>query len=85
MSIKQGTNPGMKSICKTVGEKYPGIFTLCSTTADGVESITMKMSKQVEAFTTELRSHPELSKGFNAVGLSQGNFLLEGSCIVGSI
>jgi len=72
-----GTNPGMKSICKTVGEKYPGIFTLCSTTADGALSITQKMPKQVEAFTNEVRSHPELAQGFNAVGLSQGNFLLE--------
>ena len=80
--ITQGTNPGMKSICKTVGEKYPGIFTLCSTTADGIASITTKMSKQVEHFTAELRSHPELSQGFNAVGLSQGNFLIEGSCLL---
>jgi hypothetical protein len=65
-----GTNPGMKSICKTVGEKYPGTFTLCSTTADGAFSITDSMPSQVEKFTAEVRSHPELAHGFNAVGLS---------------
>eukprot|EP00656_Telonema_subtile_P011409 TRINITY_DN1564_c0_g1_i1.p1 TRINITY_DN1564_c0_g1~~TRINITY_DN1564_c0_g1_i1.p1 ORF type:complete len:353 (-),score=98.16 TRINITY_DN1564_c0_g1_i1:341-1399(-) len=73
-----GTNPGMKSICATVGKKYPGKFTLCSTTAEGVASITTSMPKQLEAFTAEVRSHPELKDGFNAVGLSQGNVLIEG-------
>jgi len=72
-----GTNPGMKSICATVGKKYPGKFTLCSTTADGGASITTSMPKQLEQFTAEVRSHPELANGFRAVGLSQGNFLLE--------
>ncbi len=72
-----GTNAGMKSICATVGEKYPGIFTLCSTTADGVASITTRMPEQVEQFHAEILSHPELANGFDAVGLSQGNFLIE--------
>jgi palmitoyl-protein thioesterase len=72
-----GTNPGMESICKTVRDKYPGAFVLCSTTADSAKSIFTKMTTQVEEFTAEVRSHPELAKGFNAVGLSQGNFLIE--------
>ena len=72
-----GTNPGMKSICATVPNKYPGQFVLCSTTADGSASIFTSMPKQLEEFTTEVRSHPELSKGFDAVGLSQGNYLIE--------
>lgn len=72
-----GTNAGMKSICATVPKKYPGAFVLCSTTADGVSSITTRMPKQLEDFTAEVRSHPELAKGFNAVGLSQGNYLIE--------
>jgi len=71
-----GTNPGMKSICATVGKKYPGIFTLCSTTADGTASIFNTMQKQLADFTAEVRSHPELSQGFNAVGLSQGNHII---------
>eukprot|EP00469_Lotharella_globosa_P008009 CAMPEP_0167785694 /NCGR_PEP_ID=MMETSP0111_2-20121227/8369_1 /TAXON_ID=91324 /ORGANISM="Lotharella globosa, Strain CCCM811" /LENGTH=323 /DNA_ID=CAMNT_0007676973 /DNA_START=51 /DNA_END=1022 /DNA_ORIENTATION=- len=72
-----GTNPGMKSLCNTVSAKYPGIFTLCSTTADGAASITTKMDQQLEDLHNEILSHPELSQGFNAVGLSQGNFLIE--------
>jgi len=72
-----GTNAGMKSICATVPKKYPGMFVLCSTTADGASSITQRLPKQLAAFTAEVRSHPELAKGFNAVGLSQGNYLLE--------
>lgn len=83
-----GTNPGMKSICKTVGEKYPGTYTLCSTTADGLFSITDSMPSQVEKFTAEVRSHPELANGFNAVGLSYVRLLrgLVGrlvGCVVG--
>merc|ERR1712203_76427 len=35
------------------------------------------MPEQVKQFTQEVRSHPELANGFNAVGLSQGNFLIE--------
>lgn len=73
-----GTNPGMKSICATVAKKYPGTFTLCSTTADGMSSIFTKMPTQVAQFAAEVRSHPELANGFNAVGLSQGNTVLEG-------
>ena len=72
-----GTNPGMKSICATVPNKYPGQYVLCSTTADGTSSIFTSMEKQLEEFTTEIRSHPELAKGFDAVGLSQGNYLIE--------
>ena len=67
----------MKSICATVPNKYPGQFVLCSTTADGTKSIFTPMDKQLEEFTTEIRSHPELAKGFDAVGLSQGNYLIE--------
>lgn len=72
-----GTNPGMKSICATVPKKYPGTFVLCSTTADGMASITMTMPDQLKALQAEIAQHPELKNGFNAVGLSQGNFLLE--------
>jgi len=72
-----GTNAGMKSICATVPKKYPGAFVLCSTTADGAASISTTMPEQVKQFTAEVRSHPELANGFNAVGLSQGNFLIE--------
>lgn len=72
-----GTNAGMKSICATVSKKYPGSFTLCSTTADGSKSIFTKMTDQVQQFAAEVKSHPELAKGFNAVGLSQGNYLIE--------
>merc|ERR1712072_1249146 len=72
-----GTNKGMVSLCKTVSEKYPGSYVLCSTTADGGASMGNSFTKQLADFTAEVRSKPELAKGFNAVGLSQGNFLLE--------
>jgi len=72
-----GTNAGMKSICATVPNKYPGAFVLCSTTADGAASISTSFTKQLTDFQAEIASHPELQNGFNAVGLSQGNFLLE--------
>ena len=45
-----GTNPGMKSICATVPAKYPGAFVLCSTTADGVASITTKPAQDSAGF-----------------------------------
>ena len=72
-----GTNAGMKSLCKTVSDKYPGAFVLCSTTADSGKSISMTFDKQLADFRDEIAAHPELQNGFNAVGLSQGNFLLE--------
>ena len=72
-----GSNPGMKSICATVSTKYPGAFVLCSNTANSAASIVTKMTKQLADFTTEVRSHPELKQGFNAVGLSQGNVLIQ--------
>jgi len=72
-----GTNKGMVSLCKTVSDKYPDSYVLCSTTADGGASISNSFTKQLADFTAEVRSKPELAKGFNAVGLSQGNFLLE--------
>jgi len=72
-----GTNSGMKSLCKTVSDKYPGAFVLCSTTADGGASISKLMSKQLSDFHAEVLSHPELANGFNAVGLSQGNTIVE--------
>ena len=50
-----GTNPGMKSICATVPNKYPGQFVLCSTTADGTKSIFTPMDKQLEQLMEWLR------------------------------
>ena len=35
------------------------------------------MPEQLAQFTAEVRSHPELARGFNAVGLSQGNVLVQ--------
>jgi len=72
-----GTNAGMKSLCKTVSDKYPGAFVLCSTTANGAKSISTPYEKQLEEFQAEIAQYPELKNGFNAVGLSQGNFLVE--------
>jgi palmitoyl-protein thioesterase len=72
-----GKNKGMMSLCQTVRDKYPGSFVLCSTTADSGKSITMTFIEQLAAFREEIASHPELANGFNAVGLSQGNYLIE--------
>jgi len=72
-----GTNSGMKSLCATVSAKYPGAYVLCSTTADGGASISQSFTKQLADFHAEVLSKPELANGFNAVGLSQGTFLIE--------
>ena len=34
-------------------------------------------ARRIKQFTAEVRSHPELKQGFNAVGLSQGNTLVQ--------
>jgi len=71
-----GTNPGMKSICETASKKYPGLYSVCSTVADGMSSITTKLDKQIDEFTASVRADPKLASGFTAVGMSQGNLVL---------
>ena len=38
----------MKSICETASKKYPGLYSVCSTVADGMSSITTKLDKQID-------------------------------------
>lgn len=71
-----GSNPGMKSICKTASDKYPGLHSVCSNVANGMSSITTELHKQLDEFTAEVRTNPLLKDGFTAVGLSQGNLVI---------
>ena len=71
-----GSNAGMKSICKTASDKYPGLHSVCSNVANGMSSITTELHKQLDEFTAEIRADPLLKDGFTAVGLSQGNLVL---------
>ena len=71
-----GSNPGMKSICKTASDKYPGLHSVCSNVANGMSSIATELHKQLDEFTAEVRADPKLKDGFTAVGLSQGNLVI---------
>jgi len=71
-----GSNAGMKSICKTASDKYPGLHSVCSNVANGMSSITTELHKQLDEFTSEVRADPKLKGGFTAVGLSQGNLVI---------
>eukprot|EP01048_Picozoa_sp_COSAG05_P025522 COSAG05_NODE_6529_length_943_cov_0.727488_1_plen_139_part_10 len=73
-----GKNSGMKSLCKTASDKYPGMHSVCSNVANGMSSITTELHKQVQEFAAEVRADPKLAQGFTAVGLSQGNLVLRG-------
>jgi len=72
-----GSNRGMKSICQTVPDKYPGTYSLCLNVANGAASISQVLDKQLAELVSVIRSDPKLANGFNAVGLSQGNVLLK--------
>jgi len=72
------SNEGMRSLCGSVEEEYPGTHVLCSSTADGAASMKMRLDDQIAAFAAEVASDPELKHGFNAVGLSQGGLVLRG-------
>jgi palmitoyl-protein thioesterase len=73
-----GTNPGMQSLCKTFSSTYPGMYAVCAAVSDGSDSFFQLLDTQVDEFAKLVQADPKLSKGFSAVGLSQGNLVIRG-------
>ena len=42
-----GSNPGMRSLCKTAADAYPGLYVVCANVANGLASITMPLAEPV--------------------------------------
>eukprot|EP00747_Dinoflagellata_sp_TGD_P224292 gnl/TRDRNA2_/TRDRNA2_96569_c0_seq1.p1 gnl/TRDRNA2_/TRDRNA2_96569_c0~~gnl/TRDRNA2_/TRDRNA2_96569_c0_seq1.p1 ORF type:complete len:492 (-),score=79.00 gnl/TRDRNA2_/TRDRNA2_96569_c0_seq1:180-1655(-) len=80
-------SPSFQRITEAVG-KYTGNlsmpnYAVCIPTGDDrasdvTNSYFMNMNENVEVFAKKIMADPKLSGGFNAVGLSQGNFLIRG-------
>ena len=73
-----GSNPGMQSLCATASARYPGLYVVCANVANGLASVTRSLAEQVEEFHSMVTADAKLSKGFHAVGLSQGGLVLRG-------
>jgi len=71
-----GPNPGMQSLARSVSEMYPQKYSIAVSVADGLASILEPMDRQLLEFAKAVRADPKLAKGFDAVGLSQGNLLV---------
>jgi len=75
-------NAGMKSITKQSGA-HAGVYATCIPTGDNdiedtINGFLLNMDKSVDVFAAKVRADPQLAKGFNAFGLSQGNNLIHG-------
>jgi palmitoyl-protein thioesterase len=66
----------MQNIAKSVSSTYPGLYSIAVSVADGMSSYTTNIGKQVDEFAAAVRADPKLSKGFTAVGLSQGGLIV---------
>jgi palmitoyl-protein thioesterase len=75
-------NGGMKSITKESGV-YMGVYSTCIPTGDNrlsdtINGFLMSMDENVDVFAEKVKADPKLSKGFNCIGLSQGNNICRG-------
>jgi len=70
-----GTNSGMKALCETITDAYPGTHVNCLNVANGLASLN-SLDDQLQAFKAEILKDEKLKHGFNAVGLGQGNLLI---------
>eukprot|EP00397_Hematodinium_sp_SG-2012_P008757 GEMP01008826.1.p1 GENE.GEMP01008826.1~~GEMP01008826.1.p1 ORF type:complete len:710 (+),score=163.91 GEMP01008826.1:60-2189(+) len=71
-----GSNPGMKSVCDSVTQAYPGTYVNCLNVANGAESLYEVLDAQLRDFVDAIRKDEKLKNGFNAVGFSQGNLVI---------
>lgn len=71
-----GSNRGMKNIAKSVSSRYPGAYSVAVDVANGMSSYTHTLESQVEDFAAAVLADGNLSRGFNAVGLSQGGLIV---------
>lgn len=75
-------NRGMKQITKESGE-HLGVYSVCIPTGNGEISDTtngffMTMNDNVDEWAKRVKADISLSKGFHAVGFSQGNSVIRG-------
>ncbi|GBG25164.1 Palmitoyl-protein thioesterase 1 [Hondaea fermentalgiana] len=75
-------NPGMAQVTDFSGQ-YLGVYSTCIGDGDNQPEDTtngffMNMNKQVEHFAAKVRADAKLSKGFSAIGLSQGTLVIRG-------
>jgi len=55
---------------------FPGIYVKNVETGSYWDSFFVDINKQVEQFTTAVKSDPQLKNGFNAIGHSQGALIV---------
>ena len=75
-------NRGMKSITELAGDTV-GVYAVCVPTGDTwlkdtLNGFLLDMDSSVDVFAAAVRADPQLSGGFSAFGLSQGNNLIRG-------
>ena len=75
-------NRGMESITEESGE-YMGVYSVCIPTGDTkgedtMNGFIMSMNENVDTFAEKVKTDTNLAKGFNCVGLSQGNNICRG-------
>ena len=75
-------NRGMQSITEESGD-YLGVYSVCIPTGDDrgedtMNGFFMSMNENVDVFAEKVKADPQLEKGFNCVGLSQGNNICRG-------
>lgn len=65
---------------KWIEDEFPGIYVLSMEIGDlpDLDSIFMTMSDQVDEFCTKVKANPNLQKGFNLIGHSQGTLVARG-------
>ena len=71
-----GSNRGMQNLAKTVPAMYPGAYSIAVDVANGMSSYTEDIAQQVAEFAKVVQGDAKLSRGFNAVGLSQGGLIV---------
>jgi len=70
---------GMDLVVQWITTAFPGIYVKNVEIGDGwMDSFFMNLNDQVANFCDQLRSDPQLSKGFNLIGYSQGGLVTRG-------
>lgn len=76
-------NDGMIHIGNHTSELLGGVYVTCVPTGDTKTEDTtngyfLSMDKSVDVFASKIAADPKLSKGFHAIGFSQGNNVIRG-------
>jgi palmitoyl-protein thioesterase len=74
---------GMVPLAKSISDYLGGVYVLNvqigeNSLADIMNGFLMNLDDQVDYFANVVKSDPQLSNGFNAVGYSQGNLVIRG-------